>query len=77
MEQVNIQDAKAHLSRYVEQAAAGQDLVIARKGKPVARLTAIEPKSAIRFGVLKGQVQVADDFDAPLPDEVLAGFEGR
>ncbi len=77
MEQVNIQDAKAHLSRYVEQAAAGQDLLISRKGKPLARLTAVDAKPAIRFGVLKGQVQVADDFDAPLPDEVLAGFEGR
>ncbi len=77
MEQVNIQDAKAHFSRYLELAAAGQDLVIARKGKPVARLTAVEPKSVIRFGVLKGKVRVADDFDGPLPDEVLAGFEGR
>jgi prevent-host-death family protein len=77
MEQVNIQDAKAHFSRYIELAAAGQDLVIARKGKPVARLTAVEPKPGIRFGVLKGKVRVADDFDGPLPDEVLAGFEGR
>jgi prevent-host-death family protein len=77
MEQVNIYEVKTHLSRYVDQAASGQDLVIARAGKPVARLTAIASKPPIRFGVLKGRVRVADDFDAPLPDEVLAGFEGR
>jgi antitoxin (DNA-binding transcriptional repressor) of toxin-antitoxin stability system len=57
---------------------SGQDVIIARGGKQVARLTAIQPvKHPIRFGVLKGKVRVAADFDAPLPDEVLAGFEGR
>ncbi len=51
--------------------------MIARKVKPMGRLTAVEPKSVIRFGVLKGKVKVADDFDDPLPGEVLAGFEGH
>ena len=77
MEQVNIYQAKTHFSKYVEQAESGEDVIIARGGKQVARLTAIEPrKRPIRFGVLKGKVQVSADFDAPLPDEVIAGFEG-
>jgi antitoxin (DNA-binding transcriptional repressor) of toxin-antitoxin stability system len=53
-------------------------VIIARGGKQVARLTSIEPKkNPIRFGVLKGRVRVMADFDEGLPDEVLAGFEGR
>jgi antitoxin (DNA-binding transcriptional repressor) of toxin-antitoxin stability system len=53
-------------------------VIIARGGKQVARLTSIEPKkNPVRFGVLKGKVQVSADFDEALPDEVLAGFEGR
>lgn len=78
MEQVNIYEAKTHFSKYVEQAESGQDVIIARGGKQVARLTSIEPKkNPVRFGVLKGKVRVAADFDEALPDEVLAGFEGR
>jgi len=78
MEQVNIYEAKTHFSKYVEQAESGQDVIIARGGKQVARLTSIEPKkSPVRFGVLKGRVRVSADFDEALPDEVLAGFEGR
>ncbi len=78
MEPVNIYEAKTQLSKYVEMAESGQDVIIARGGKQVARLTAIQPvKHPIRFGILKGKVRVAADFDAPLPDEVLAGFEGR
>ena len=78
MEQVNIYEAKTHFSKYVEQAESGQDVIIARGGKQVARLTSIEPKkNPIRFGVLKGRVRVMADFDEGLPDEVLAGFEGR
>ena len=62
----------------MEQAAAGKDVIIARGGKPVARLTSlVTPPRKIRFGVLKGKVKVGKDFDLPLPDEVLAQFEGR
>jgi antitoxin (DNA-binding transcriptional repressor) of toxin-antitoxin stability system len=58
--------------------AAGTELIIARGGKPVARLSQLDaPARKIRFGVLKGQLKVVADFDAPLPDEVIAGFEGR
>jgi antitoxin (DNA-binding transcriptional repressor) of toxin-antitoxin stability system len=75
---VNIYEAKTHLSRLVDQAAAGEEIIIARGGKPVARLSQlVEPARKLRFGVLKGQVKIAADFDAPLPDEVIAVFEGR
>ncbi len=78
MDTVNIYDAKTHLSRLIDRAAAGEDIVLSRHGKPLVRITRLEPaKRQIRFGLLKGQVRVAADFDAPLPDEVLAGFEGR
>ena len=75
---VNIYEAKTQLSRLVDQAAAGKEIIIARGGKPVARLSQlVAPARKIRFGVLKGKVKVAADFDAPLPDEVIAAFEGR
>jgi antitoxin (DNA-binding transcriptional repressor) of toxin-antitoxin stability system len=65
---VNIYDAKTQLSKLIEEAAAGNDVVIARGGKPVARLTRlVAPKRKLKFGVLKGKVSVSADFDAPLP----------
>ena len=77
MTAVNIYDAKTNLSKLVDQAAAGKDVVIARGGKPVARLTSLAvKKQPIRFGLLKGKVKVAADFDAPMPESVLAQFEG-
>jgi prevent-host-death family protein len=75
MSVINVYEAKTHLSKLIEQAAAGKDLVIARGGKPVARLTRLaKPARKLRFGVLKGKVKVAKDFDAPLPDHVQAQF---
>jgi prevent-host-death family protein len=75
---VNIYEAKTQLSRLIEKAASGEDVVIGRGGRPVARITALTPaKQPIRFGLLKGRIKLADDFDAPLPDEVLGAFEGR
>ena len=75
---VNIYDAKTRLSQLVDQAAAGEDVVVSRNGKPLARLTRFEkPKRKIRFGLLKGKVKVAPDFDAPLPEGVLAEFQGE
>ena len=74
---VNIFEAKTQLSKLIELAEKGQDVVIARAGKPVVRLTKLEPeKRPIRYGVLKGQIWISDDFDAPLPDKVLKSFEG-
>jgi prevent-host-death family protein len=78
MTTINIYEAKTQLSKLVERAAAGQDVIIARGGKPVARLTRLEPPPRkIRFGLLKGKVKVARDFDAPLPEDLIAQFEGR
>lgn len=78
MQQVNIYEAKTHFSKYVEKAESGEDVIIARGGKQVARLTAITPSThTIQFGVLKGKVRLADDFDSELPAAALAGFEGR
>lgn len=74
---VNIYDAKTQLSRLVDQAANGEDVVIARAGKPVARLTRIAPQpKKRRLGVLDGQFKVPDDFNAPLPPDILTAFEG-
>jgi prevent-host-death family protein len=78
MSTVNLYDAKTQLSRLVDRAAAGEDVIIARSGKPVARLTQLQPAARrIRFGLLKGKVRVSADFDAPLPEALLAQFEGR
>ena len=77
MPTINVYEAKTQLSKLIEQAAAGEDVVIARGGKPVARLTRLSPtRRKIRFGILKGKVKITEDFDAPLPPGVLAGFEG-
>jgi prevent-host-death family protein len=75
---VNVHQAKTHLSRLLEEVAAGGEVVIAKAGRPVARLVPLE--TVVRrkkLGLLKGQFVVPDDFDAPLPSEVLAEFEGR
>ncbi len=72
---VSISEAKMHLSRLVDRAAAGEEIVISRRGKPVARLTPLAAgPQTVRFGVLKGRIDVAGDFDAPLPKEVLETF---
>lgn len=77
METVNIYEAKTRLSQLVDKAAAGEDVVVSRNGKPLVRITRLEePKRKIKFGVLKGKVKVAAGFDAPLSEEVLRDFEG-
>ena len=74
---VNIHAAKTHLSRLVDAAAAGEEIVIAKAGKPVARLVPLRPGGGRRrLGALAGQIWIADDFDAPLPDDVVAAFYG-
>jgi len=78
MQTVNIHAAKTHLSRLIDAAAAGEEIVIARAGRPVARLLPIEdlPHEPRRqLGRLAGRLRVPDDFDAPLPEEVLDSFE--
>lgn len=72
---VNIHEAKTHLSRIVEEVATGREVVIAKAGKPIARIVPLEgAKPKHRFGLLAGRIWVADDFDAPLPNDVLRDF---
>ena len=78
METVNLYEAKTNLSRLVERAALGEEIVIAKAGRPVARLMPLAKRTTPRpLGLLAGQVTVGPDFDDPLPDDVLAAFEGR
>jgi prevent-host-death family protein len=74
---VNIHEAKTHLSRLVEEVAEGAEIVIAKNGVPRARLVPLGSARPLKFGVLKGKIRYPDDFDAPLPREVIALFEGR
>ena len=75
---INIHEAKTHLSRLVEQAAAGREIIIAKAGKPMARLVPLVGKPLPKaFGLLKGQFKVPDDFNAPLSPGILALFEGK
>ncbi len=77
MKKVNVHEAKTHLSRLLNRAAAGEEIVIAKAGRPVARLVPIGPSlGKKRLGIDEGQYDVPADFDAPLPEEILAAFEG-
>lgn len=76
-ESVGLYEAKTQLSALVDRAAAGEEIVITKSGHPMARLVPMESRAHLRVpGQGKGAWQVADDFDAPLPDEVLDVFEG-
>jgi prevent-host-death family protein len=76
VQQVNIHEAKTHLSRLVEDAANGDEIIIAKAGKPMARLVAINDETTPRpRGLMKGKIWIADDFDAPLPEDILRLFE--
>ncbi len=80
METINIHAAKTQLSRLVEAAAAGQEIIIARAGKPVAKLVPLSgPADRPRriLGAMADRLRIPEDFDAPLPDTVLDSFEGR
>jgi len=77
MKTVNVQEAKTHLSRLLEETVAGEEIVIAKAGKPMARLVPyISDHEPRKFGAWAGKVRIADDFDE-LPDEVLNLFEGK
>ncbi len=78
MHTINIHEAKTHLSKLLEEVRLGGEVVIAKSGKPMARLTGISPAKPIRKpGFLKGKIKIADNFDAPLPDDMLDAFEGK
>lgn len=72
---VGVHVAKTHLSRLLDDLAAGEDIVITRRGEPVARLVAVGPHQRRTFGIDRGRLVVPPDFDAPLADDVLATFE--
>jgi prevent-host-death family protein len=79
MRTVNIHEAKTHLSRLVEQAANGEPFVIAKAGKPMVKVVALDTppaKPIQRLGFMKGQISVPDDFDRMGEDEILRMFEG-
>lgn len=72
---LNVHEAKTHLSRLLDRVEAGEDVIIARAGRPIARLVPIRQGRRL-LGGDQGRVWVADDFDAPLPDSLIASFEG-
>ena len=74
---INIHEAKTHLSRLLRRVAGGEEIVIAKAGRPLARLVPFEEAPPRRMpGTAAGSVIIRDDFDDPLPDDVLEGFEG-
>lgn len=72
---VNIHEAKTHFSKLVDAVIHGNEIIIAMAGKPVAKLGPINRKPPRRFGVMKGKIKIAKDFDASLPDDWLTEFE--
>lgn len=73
---VNIHEAKTNLSKLLARVANGEEVIISKAGKPIAKLVSIEEKPKTRSpGSAKGKVVIEDDFDAPLPDDVLKTFE--
>ena len=75
---INVYDARAKLSRLIDRAVAGEEIVIARKGRPVVRLVPVREELRPREpGALKGLFEVPDSFFEPLPDDILDAFEGN
>jgi prevent-host-death family protein len=78
MTKVNIHQAKTQFSRLVELAAGGEEIIIAMSGKPVARLVSYAQKGVVRRpGSMRGKIRIKKNFDAPLPQDLLASFEGK
>lgn len=77
MAHINVYAAKTHLSQLIDRAAAGEEIVITRHGKAVARLGPVrEPARPRKLGSLRGRIRVSNDFDEPLSEEILQTFEG-
>ncbi|SRR5579871_4816549 len=76
--EVNVHEAKTNFSKLLQRVALGEEVIIAKAGVPVAKLVPIYPEKPKRtLGLYKGQIWMADDFNAPLPDDILAGFLGE
>lgn len=73
--EVSVHEAKTHLSRLLRRVLGGEEITISKGGKPVARLVPLAGRPRRRFGVDAGAFDVPEDFDAPLPAEVLDSFE--
>ena len=78
MEKVQLHEAKARLSELVDRVQSGEEVVISRHGRAVAKLVGYTPKRARRLGgVLRGKIKFRKGWDDPLPEDILAAFEGR
>jgi prevent-host-death family protein len=79
MTQVNLEDIQQDLSTYLQRVEAGETLIIIRAGKPVAEVKPVAPRvETLRpFGLCAGEFTVPEDFDAPLPEDILNAFEGQ
>lgn len=78
MEMVNIHEAKYRFSKLIQAVEAGEEIIIARAGKPVAKLVRFEAREILRTpGLMKGKFEVSESFFDPLPDDVLDFFEGK
>ncbi len=75
MSEVGVHEAKTHLSRLLRQVMAGDEVIITRGGAPIARLVPVHARRARQLGADQGLYDVPDDFDAPLPADVLDDFE--
>lgn len=73
----NMHDAKTHLSRLAERAANGEEIVIARNGRPLARLMPMPERKRRRLGLGKGLIKIHGNFDDPLPPDIQEAFEGK
>ncbi len=74
---VNMHEAKTHFSKIVDAVIHGSEITIAMAGKPVAKLVPIPKKPKRRPGILKGKIKISKDFYDPLPEDVLASFDGE
>jgi len=78
MRKVNVHEAKTHFSKLLKRVEKGESVLIARNGTPIAELRPIvEKRIERRFGELRGRITIPDDFNAPLPDDILDAFEGK
>ena len=78
MKEVNVHEAKTQFSRLLRRVAAGEEITIANRGVPVARLVPVPGEKRKRLlGMYHGEITISEDFDAPLPDDLLDLFEGR
>ncbi len=73
---INITDVDIPISQLIDKIELGSEIILSKGGRPIAKLSKIDPeKPKIQFGVLKGRVKIAEEFDAPLPEEILMDFE--